>query len=182
MGRQVCRRAPWDHLLLGDHIVGVPRLRELLGAPGEAWSADPTLTSSGVMWREMWWPRSSSDATVRSILRSEPVHRLDKGRGGNSFSSGTAEPAARNGLTDWDRRVLCSQGRGTECNGVDISRGAGGMLRRREQGAPGALLGLKDMVDRMDRRVEGKEADDQGKAERCCSSPAPRDAAEPDAG
>jgi hypothetical protein len=36
MGRQVCRRAPWDHLLLGDHIVGVPRLRELLGAPGEA--------------------------------------------------------------------------------------------------------------------------------------------------
>jgi hypothetical protein len=149
---------------------------------GEAWSADPTLTSSGVMWREMWWPRSSSDATVRSILRSEPVHRLDKGRGGSSFSSRTAEPAARNGLTDWDRRVLCSQGRGTECNGVDINRGAGGMLRRREQGAPGALLGPKDMMDRMDRRVEGKEADDQGKAERCCSSPAPRDAAEPDAG
>jgi hypothetical protein len=55
------------------------------------------------------------------------------------------------------------------------------MLRRRKQWALGALLGLKEVVDRMDRRVEGKEADDQGKAERCRSSPLPRDATEPDA-
>ena len=92
------------------------------------------------------------------------------------------EPAGGNGLTDRDRHVLCSQARGTECDGVDIGRGAGGMLRRREQWAFAALLGLKDVVDRMDGSVEGKEADDQGKAERYGSSPAPHDATKPNAG
>jgi hypothetical protein len=94
----------------------------------EAWSADPPQTSFGVMWCEAWWSRSSCDVAVRSTLQGEPVHWLGKGRGGSAFLSRTAEPAGGNGLTDWDRRVLYSQERSTECDGVDISRGAGGML------------------------------------------------------
>jgi hypothetical protein len=148
----------------------------------EAWSADPPLVSSGVMWRETWWSRSSSNATVRPTLRSEPVPQLGEGQRGSPFLSRTEDPAGGDGPTDRYRRILRSQARGTECYGVDISRGAGGMLRRRKQWALGALLGLKDVVDRMDRRIESKEADDEGKAERYGLSPAPHDATKPDAG
>jgi hypothetical protein len=37
------------------------------------------------------------------------------------------------------------------------------------------------VVNRMDRGIEGKKGDDQGKAEHCRSSPAAHDATEPEA-